>query len=311
MIHHHQSLAGWACWVNAPHVGDMLSVRDGMDGIKAAPCGRQNDDSNVKPIFLKCATTKSWRSIWTRTAYTAHCHRCAAPGHHAGPPGSTWMLPLQDLGPNAATTDPQSHRSHGQDPTCWLGKPVKTLDEAPWQWKPWTKHLGLYDQDPSDVQMDFLTLHILDFMMVRYGVDSRIWSKRWHHQHMQCLLSIQPWHMLYWTTGYRQPMPTRCGKNTAAPWATLPASSRPLGIRLCSGVIKSALDFAGLTLMDFHHHAAKKHTDWQRNFECVGAGLSPTAFKIMGCPDSLQHVRNCGAGASLSTLVNLWFHPLP
>lgn len=117
--------------------------------------------------------------------------------------------------------------------------------------------------------------------------------------------SIQPSHKLYWTTGYRQPMPTRCGKNTAAPWATLPASSRPLGIRLSSGVIKSALDFAGLTLMDFHHHAAKKHTDWQRNFECVGAGLSPTAFKIMGCPDSLQHVRNCGAGASLSTLVNL------
>jgi hypothetical protein len=32
---------------------------------------------------------------------------------------------------------------------------------------------------------------------------------------MQCLLSIQPSHKLYWTTGYRQPMPTRCGKNTA------------------------------------------------------------------------------------------------
>ena len=38
------------------------------------------------------------------------------------------------------------------------------------------------------------------------------------------------------------------------------------------------------------------------NFECVGAGLSPTAFKIMDCPDWLQHVRNCGAGASLSAL---------
>ena len=246
----------------------------------------------------RSATTKSWRSTWTRTAYTAHCHRCAAPGHHAGPPGSTWMLPLRDLGPNAATTDPQSHRSHGQNPTCWLAGMAPNGSE-----------------NPGRSTLDFTT-RILPMC-------------KWISSH--CTFWTSWWSGMVWTPEFDPSGDTTSTCSVCYPSSLRTSSTgppaidspcqpdaeriqlRPLGIGLCSGVIKSALDFAGLTLMDFHHHAAKKHTDWQRQFRMRWGWTFTHRIQNHGLPrltPTRAELWRWRISFSSWTL-DLWFHPLP
>lgn len=120
------------------------------------------------------------------------------------------------------------------DLRVWHPMAVKTLDEAPWTLRP-----GSFRCANGFPHTAHFGLH-----------DGQVWCG------LQNLIQAvtPPAHAVFAIhPAFAQPDAERI-------------QLRPLGIGLCSGVIKSALDFAGLTLMDFHHHAAKKHTDWQRQF---------------------------------------------